>query len=161
MASVSASRRSEGRRVSFGSAPRSTALATARASLRNSGPWPSGHGPSTSRRSWTVPLAGEVALFGMCQLCHSRIMTSETNSSDPGFGRSFTPHMVVARYRADDGWGDLDVVPFRELSMSPAAMVFHYGQAIFEGLKAFRQPDGSVALFRPDENAARFDHSAR
>src|SRR4051812_45871638 len=88
-------------------------------------------------------------------------MTSESNSSDPGFGRSFTPHMVVGRYRADDGWGELDVVPFHELSMSPAAMVFHYGQAIFEGLKAFRHPDGSVALFRPEENAARFDSSAR
>src|SRR5690349_21159629 len=88
-------------------------------------------------------------------------MASDTDSNDPGFGRSFTPHMAVARYDASSGWGELKVVPFAELSMSPAAMVFHYGQAIFEGLKAFRQPDGSVALFRPDDNAARFDASAR
>jgi branched-chain amino acid aminotransferase len=88
-------------------------------------------------------------------------MPSETDSNDPGFGRTFTPHMAVARYDARVGWSELEVVPFAELPMSPAAMVFHYGQAIFEGLKAFRQPDGSVALFRPDDNAARFDASAR
>lgn len=81
-------------------------------------------------------------------------------ASDPGFGRTFTPHMAVARY-ARGNWSTADVVPFEALSLSPAAMVLHYGQAIFEGTKAFRQPDGSVALFRPDLNAARFDRSAR
>lgn len=82
-------------------------------------------------------------------------------AGQPGFGRSFTDHMVVARYNADRGWSDVDVVPSTELTLSPAAMVFHYGQSIFEGLKAFRQPDGAVALFRPDQNAARFNRSAR
>ena len=61
-------------------------------------------------------------------------MTSETDSTDPGFGRSFAPHMVVARFRADTGWSELEVAPYGELSLSPAAMVFHYGQAVFEGL---------------------------
>ena len=89
-------------------------------------------------------------------------MASETNGSgDPGFGRQFTDHMAVARYGPGRGWTDVEVVPFSELSLSPAAMVFHYGQAIFEGLKAFRQPDGAVSLFRPDENARRLNGSAR
>ena len=76
------------------------------------------------------------------------------------FGQSFSDHMVVARYREDGGWSAAEVVPFDNLVMSPAAMVFHYGQSIFEGLKAFRQPDGGVALFRPADNARRFQRSA-
>ena len=82
------------------------------------------------------------------------------SETDPGFGRTFTPHMVVARY-ASGSWSRSEVLPFEPLSLSPAAMVLHYGQAIFEGIKAFRQPDGSVALFRPDRNAVRFDRSAQ
>lgn len=79
---------------------------------------------------------------------------------DPGFGQSFTDHMVVARYGATSGWSEPEVVPFAEVRVSPAALGLHYGQEIFEGLKAYRQPDGGVALFRPDANAARFDLSA-
>lgn len=67
--------------------------------------------------------------------------------------------MATAAY-ADGTWGELSVEPFANLSLSPAAMVLHYGQAVFEGLKAFRQADGSVALFRPQDNARRFDASA-
>jgi branched-chain amino acid aminotransferase len=78
-----------------------------------------------------------------------------------GFGRDFTDHMAIARHHARSGWSDPEIVPFGELSLSPAAMVFHYGQAIFEGLKAFTQPDGVVALFRPWDHADRFDRSAR
>src|SRR5687768_4741836 len=89
-------------------------------------------------------------------------MESQTDSPpDPGFGRVFTEHMVTARYRRGTGWTPMEVVPFAELALNPAAMVLHYGQAIFEGLKAFRQPDGSIALFRPDDNASRFDRSAQ
>jgi branched-chain amino acid aminotransferase len=80
--------------------------------------------------------------------------------ADPGFGRHFTDHMVTIRWTEDSGWHDAKVVPYGPLSMDPAAMVLHYGQEIFEGLKAYRQPDGSVALFRPDANAARFRTSA-
>lgn len=80
---------------------------------------------------------------------------------DLGFGRSFTAHMATARFHAGRGWTDIEVVPFAELSLSPAAMVFHYGQAIFEGLKAYRQPDDTVALFRPEDHARRFDASAQ
>jgi len=80
-------------------------------------------------------------------------------AADPGFGRSFIDEMVVARCSAGT-WSDVEIVPFGDMAMSPAALSLHYGQEIFEGLKAYRQPDGSVALFRPDDNAARFDLSA-
>ncbi|MFD4432401.1 branched-chain amino acid aminotransferase [Nocardia sp. NPDC058497] len=77
----------------------------------------------------------------------------------PGFGRFFTDHMVSIDY-ADGEWGNARVEPYGPLSLDPATMVFHYGQAIFEGLKAYRQPDGSIATFRIDANAARFRRSA-
>jgi branched-chain amino acid aminotransferase len=80
---------------------------------------------------------------------------------DPGFGRVLTDHMISARYTAGDGWHDKQLTAFKPIELSPAAMVFHYGQAIFEGLKAYRQADGSVAMFRPHDNARRFDASAR
>jgi branched-chain amino acid aminotransferase len=115
-----------------------------------------------ARRPLTAPLRDEVALFCMDQLCHSPTMASETMQATvppAGFGRRFTGHMAVATFTVERGWSPLDLVPFDDLRLSPAAMVFHYGQAIFEGLKAFRQPDGGVALFRPSDNAARFNRS--
>ena len=80
--------------------------------------------------------------------------------ADPGFGRYFTDHMVRIDY-ADGQWGDGQVVPYGPLTLDPATTVLHYGQEIFEGLKAYRQPDGSIASFRPSANAARFARSAR
>ena len=74
----------------------------------------------------------------------------------PGFGRYFTDHMVTIRWTQDRGWHDAAVRPYGPLTLDPASMVLHYGQEIFEGLKAYRQPDGSIASFRPDANAARF-----
>ena len=81
--------------------------------------------------------------------------------TNPGFGRHFTDHMVTARWSTEQGWHDAEVGPRRPFELDPAAMVLHYGQAIFEGLKAYRQPDGSIASFRPHANAARFQASAR
>ena len=80
--------------------------------------------------------------------------------ADPGFGRYFTDHMVTIRWTKGVGWHDAAVVPYGPLSFDPATMVLHYGQEIFEGLKAYRQPDGSIASFRPEANAARFRGSA-
>jgi branched-chain amino acid aminotransferase len=80
--------------------------------------------------------------------------------ADPGFGRYFTDHMVTIRWKSGVGWHDAAVVPYGPLSLDPATMVLHYGQEIFEGLKAYRQPDGSIASFRPQANAARFRASA-
>ena len=85
----------------------------------------------------------------------------ESRLAEPGFGRFFTDHMVTVAWDAGQGWHDAQLVPYSPLSMDPAIMVLHYGQAIFEGLKAYRQPDGSIATFRPEENARRFQRSAR
>ncbi|MBA0051751.1 branched-chain amino acid aminotransferase [Streptomyces sp. AJS327] len=81
--------------------------------------------------------------------------------ANPGFGRYFTDHMVTIRWTEGRGWHEALLQPYAPLQMDPANMTLHYGQSIFEGLKAFRQPDDSVALFRPEANAARFQRSAR
>jgi branched-chain amino acid aminotransferase len=81
--------------------------------------------------------------------------------ADPGFGRFFSDHMVRIDWTAETGWGAGRVVPYGPLTLDPATMALHYGQEIFEGLKAYRQPDGSIATFRADANAARFQRSAR
>ncbi|QHC25310.1 branched-chain amino acid aminotransferase [Streptomyces sp. GS7] len=79
----------------------------------------------------------------------------------PGFGRHFTDHMVTIKWTEGRGWHDAELVPYAPLSLDPANMTLHYAQTIFEGLKAYRQPDGGVATFRPDANARRFQASAR
>ncbi|MFH8752774.1 branched-chain amino acid aminotransferase [Streptomyces rimosus] len=81
--------------------------------------------------------------------------------ASPGFGRYFTDHMVTIKWTEGRGWHDAQLVPYAPLSMDPANMTLHYAQTIFEGLKAYRQPDGTVATFRPDANARRFQASAR
>jgi branched-chain amino acid aminotransferase len=81
--------------------------------------------------------------------------------ADPGFGRYMTDHMVRIDWTGADGWGEGAVLPYGPLTLDPATVVLHYGQEIFEGLKAYRQPDGSIASFRPDANAERFQRSAR
>src|SRR5579875_842554 len=78
----------------------------------------------------------------------------------PGFGKHFTDHMVRIDF-ADGAWGGGRVVPYGPLNLDPASAVFHYGQEIFEGLKAYRQQDGAIAAFRPDANARRFARSAQ
>ncbi|WP_326687752.1 MULTISPECIES: branched-chain amino acid aminotransferase [unclassified Streptomyces] len=80
--------------------------------------------------------------------------------ADPGFGRYFTDHMVTIQWTEGRGWHDAQLQPYAPLQMDPANMTLHYAQSIFEGLKAYRQPDGSVAVFRPDANARRFQRSA-
>ncbi|MFD5321031.1 branched-chain amino acid aminotransferase [Streptomyces sp. NPDC127098] len=81
--------------------------------------------------------------------------------AEPGFGRYFTDHMVTIRYTEGRGWHDATLQPYAPIPLDPATMALHYGQEIFEGLKAYRQPDGSVVTFRPDANARRFQRSAR
>ncbi|GAA0495217.1 branched-chain amino acid aminotransferase [Streptomyces olivaceiscleroticus] len=78
----------------------------------------------------------------------------------PGFGRTFTDHMVTLRWSTERGWHDGRVEPYGPLVLDPATSVFHYAQECFEGMKAYRQAGGSIALFRPEENAARFNRSA-
>ncbi len=80
--------------------------------------------------------------------------------ADPGFGKNFTDHMVQITWTKDEGWHDARVMPYGPLSLMPSAAVLHYAQEIFEGMKAYRHPDGSIWTFRPEANAARFARSA-
>jgi branched-chain amino acid aminotransferase len=85
-------------------------------------------------------------------------LTAELREKSP-FGTMFADHMLVATCR-DGRWSEPEILPFRELPMSPAASVLHYGQAIFEGFKAHRTADGRIAVFRPMDNFARMNRSA-
>ncbi|MGN1195596.1 MAG: branched-chain amino acid aminotransferase, partial [Acutalibacteraceae bacterium] len=76
-----------------------------------------------------------------------------------GFGHIFTDHMFVMNYTEGKGWHDPRIVPYGEISIEPSAMVFHYGQAMFEGMKAYRGKDDSIYLFRPNMNAKRANQS--
>ena len=76
-----------------------------------------------------------------------------------GFGSVFTDHMFLMNYTDREGWHNARIVPFGPISISPAASVLHYGTEVFEGLKAYRRPDGAVQLFRPWENVARLNRS--
>jgi branched-chain amino acid aminotransferase len=80
--------------------------------------------------------------------------------ADPGFGRVFTDHMAVVRYSDKLGWHDAKITARKPLMLDPASAVLHYAQEIFEGLKAYRLADGTMAMFRPEANARRFNASA-
>jgi branched-chain amino acid aminotransferase len=80
--------------------------------------------------------------------------------ADPGFGRYFTDHMVTIEWTEGRGWHDAQLVPYGPLQLDPATMALHYGQEIFEGLKAYARADGSIGTFRPEMNARRFQRSA-
>ena len=76
-----------------------------------------------------------------------------------GFGHIFTDHMFMMNYTEGEGWHDARIVPYGNISLDPSAMVFHYGQEMFEGLKAYRGEDDTIYLFRPDMNAKRANAS--
>ena len=76
-----------------------------------------------------------------------------------GFGKHFTDHMLIMEH--DDGkWGEPQIVPYASLSLDPSSAVFHYGQGVFEGLKAYKSKDGEIRLFRPFDNFKRLNNSA-
>jgi branched-chain amino acid aminotransferase len=118
-----------------------------------------------------MPVKGDVAGFERVSrpsLCFSHRMSARTSPAErerllanPGFGRIFTEHMVRAHWSPDSGWSRLELVDYAPLALDPGTAVLHYAQAVFEGLKAFRQADGGVAAFRPDAHAMRFRGSAR
>ncbi len=78
-----------------------------------------------------------------------------------GFGTHFTDHMLNMDYTPDLGWHNIRIEPYAPFALNPATMVLHYGQGIFEGMKAYRSGDGIVQLFRPRDNFLRLNHSAR
>ena len=78
-----------------------------------------------------------------------------------GFGNIFTDHMFVMDYDVDRGWYDPRIIPYGPIEMEPSSMVFHYGQAICEGMKAYRNVNGDIVTFRPMDNFHRMNRSAR
>lgn len=90
------------------------------------------------------------------------IVNSKLASSpkELSFGVVFSDHMFTQHYDEDAGWHDAQISPYHDISLDPAASVLHYGQEIFEGLKAYRKPDGGINLFRPEANIQRFNRSA-
>ncbi|MDQ2086812.1 branched-chain amino acid aminotransferase [Herbivorax sp. ANBcel31] len=79
--------------------------------------------------------------------------------SNLGFGELFTDHMFIMDYTEGKGWHDPRIVPYAPLQLDPSTMVFHYGQAIFEGLKAYKTEDEKILLFRPEKNMERINFS--
>lgn len=90
------------------------------------------------------------------------LVTAEKEKPDwnnLGFGKYFTDHMFIMDYDKGRGWHDARIVPYQNLSLDPACMVFHYAQEMFEGLKAYKTPTGNVQLFRPDKNIERMNQT--
>ena len=90
----------------------------------------------------------------------NQLKQKPADESALGFGRIFTDHMFLMDYDQDTGWHDARIVPYGCFPIDPAAMVLHYGQAIFEGTKCYRRADGGLQLFRPQDNLARMSRSA-
>ncbi len=86
---------------------------------------------------------------------------AKPDENNLGFGKIFTDHMFVMDYTEGEGWHDARIVPYSRISLDPSAMVFHYGQEMFEGMKAYYGVDGKIRLFRPDMNAKRANNSNR
>jgi branched-chain amino acid aminotransferase len=82
-----------------------------------------------------------------------------SDESNLGFGHVFTDHMFIMDYETGKGWHNARIIPYQDLVLSPASMCLHYGQEIFEGLKAYRTAEGKVQLFRPEENFKRMNVS--
>ncbi|WP_130178994.1 branched-chain amino acid aminotransferase [Cryobacterium sp. SO1] len=110
-----------------------------------------------SQQTTTFPLEFEVTPSETARSSAER----ETILAEPGFGKHFTDHMVVIDWTVEEGWHDARVIPYGPLMLDPASSVLHYGQEIFEGMKAYRHADGSIWTFRPEKNAQRLQSSAR
>jgi len=82
-------------------------------------------------------------------------LKTRPDMNDLGFGKHFTDHMFIMDYKEGDGWYDPRIVPYQPLVLDPATMVFHYGQEMFEGLKAYKNQDDDILLFRPEKNGER------
>ena len=88
-------------------------------------------------------------------------LKSKPDDAKLGFGTLFTDHMFNMDYHPDKGWHNPRIEPYTSIAMDPATMVLHYGQGIFEGLKAYRTGSGKIQLFRPGNNFKRLNRSAR
>ena len=88
-------------------------------------------------------------------------LKQKPDSNSLGFGKYFTDHMLVMRYdAANGGWQETEIIPYSDFSLDPASCVLHYGQGIFEGLKAYKNDKGEITMFRPSDNFKRMNRSA-
>ena len=94
------------------------------------------------------------------QVTLNELKQEKTAADQLEFGRTFTDHMFIADYTEGQGWMDSRIVPYEPLTIDPAAIVFHYGQTVFEGLKAYMSKEGKVRLFRPEQNMQRLNKSS-
>ncbi len=92
---------------------------------------------------------------------HTTTKKEKPDYSKLGFGKYFTDHMFLMNYSVDKGWHDARIVPYGPISLDPSAMVFHYAQELFEGMKAYNDPNGKIRLFRPDKNIERMNRTCR
>ncbi|PKR85303.1 branched-chain amino acid aminotransferase [Heyndrickxia camelliae] len=93
------------------------------------------------------------------QITHSQSRKAKPASDQLEFGRIFTDHMFMMDYSEEKGWYEPRIVPYQPITLDPAAMIFHYGQTVFEGLKAYRTKEDKVLLFRPEKNMERLNLS--
>jgi len=111
--------------------------------------------------STAIDLATDPLSFALTPSTRARAQAERDEIlSNPGFGKHFTDHMVTIDWTVDRGWHDARVTPYGPLQLDPASSVLHYGQEIFEGLKAYRHADESIWSFRPEKNAVRMQRSA-
>ena len=94
-------------------------------------------------------------------ITRSKNLKSKPDDANLGFGTIFTDHMFNMDYSLDDGWQAPRIEPYGSIEMDPATMFLHYGQGVFEGLKAYRTDSGQIQLFRPQENLKRLNRSCR
>lgn len=94
--------------------------------------------------------------FAVERTTKSRIKETDFNNLE--FGKYFSDHMLVADF-LDNKWQEPKIVPFGDMMMSPAMLALHYGQSVFEGMKAFKNKDGNICIFRPQKHSARLNKS--
>src|SRR3981189_1123369 len=104
---------------------------------------------------------GPLALTVECNANPRSAAVRASILNDPPFGRFHTDHMVSIDYLEGKGWHNARVLPYGPIELDPSAIVLHYAQEVFEGLKAYRWADGSIVSFRPEANARRLQSSAR
>jgi len=92
--------------------------------------------------------------------CDSDKRKDKPDQNNLGFGSFFTDHMFLMKWDRQNGWHDAEICPYKNFNMDPAAMVYHYGQAIFEGLKAYKGENDQIFMFRPEDNLERMNSSA-
>src|SRR5216117_3630704 len=109
----------------------------------------------------SLPEGGEEMSSDAIRITKTAKKKQRPKDKDLAFGTVFTDHMFVVDFQEEKGWYDPRVEPYAPLSLDPATAVLHYGQSLFEGLKAFRGTDGTIRLFRPQKHVERLNRTAK